>query len=93
MVQARARYLNRQHLRTPQLVLSQWRRGFRVALGISRAPLDAADDSLRIGSIRSTKLLDRRLHTVQRMLGQQLQNPDILPNSGPRTVPVLQPLA
>jgi hypothetical protein len=51
------------------------------------------NDAIGIGTIRTAKLLNRRLHPRQGMLGQQLQHADELPNARAGSVPEFQPLA
>lgn len=63
-----------------------------VMFGGRRSPFNTADDPLRIGSCRAPELFDCLLHTCLRMAREQLQNPHIMPDAGPRTVPLFQTL-
>lgn len=94
MVEVRTRDLDRQHLGTVQLIGRHIRlRCLRMLAGRLGRPCDAANDPLRIGSVGTAQLFDGALHPADRMLGQQLQHPHVLPHPGTCSMPALQTFA
>lgn len=85
--------MNRQHLRTRQILRGQLRlRCFRVIPDEGCRAFHATNDAVGIGPCGTAELFDGRLHPLLRMAPQQLQYPGELPSAGPGAMPLLQPV-
>ena len=99
MTQTRTGNLNRQHLVAKPFLLKRTlrRRCFqRIARRLASAlggTFHAANDAIGVSPIRTTQLFDSRLHALQRMRRQQLQDTHVLPHAGARPMPFFQTLA
>jgi len=87
MIQARCGNLNRQHLGTLQIIVTDsFQRGGLTTAGL----LDSLNNAFGIPRLGICMLLQHTLNARDRMFGQQLQHTDVLPNPSTGTMPCFQ---